>query len=152
MQAGPRSEEVGFAHDSALEGAEFEPSVPGHDQLNCGAPPCSLPASDRGAGTGSVVQLALFCAANHSVEPGAGTALGVAVWIAARALARVLEDFPVRHRLLEPIEELRGRIDLVIVLALRKHPSRGGIRRATARSRGYGRSRSRSARSELAGA
>ena len=121
MLAGPRSEEVGFAHDSALEGAEFEPSVPGHDQLNCGAPPCSLPASDRGAGTGSVVQLALFCAANHSVEPGAGTALGVAVWIAARALARVLEDFPVRHRLLEPIEELRGRIDLVIVLALRKH-------------------------------
>jgi hypothetical protein len=86
------------------------------------------------------------------VEPGAGTALGVAVWIAARALARVLEDFPVRHRLLEPIEELRGRIDLVIVLALRKHPSRGGIRRATARSRGYGRSRSRSARSEPAGA
>ena len=54
------------------------------------------------------------------MEPGAGTALGVAVWIAARALARVLEDFPVRHRLLEPIEELRGRIDL-IVLALRKH-------------------------------
>jgi hypothetical protein len=28
MQAGPRSEEVGFAHDSALEGDGFEPSVP----------------------------------------------------------------------------------------------------------------------------
>ena len=28
MQAGPRSEEVGFAHDSALEGGGFEPSVP----------------------------------------------------------------------------------------------------------------------------
>jgi hypothetical protein len=28
MQAGPRSEEVGFAHDSALEGRRFEPSVP----------------------------------------------------------------------------------------------------------------------------
>jgi hypothetical protein len=28
MQAGPRSEEVGFAHDSALEGSGFEPSVP----------------------------------------------------------------------------------------------------------------------------
>ena len=26
--AGPRSEEVGFAHDSALEGDGFEPSVP----------------------------------------------------------------------------------------------------------------------------
>ena len=28
MLAGPRSEEVGFAHDSALEGDGFEPSVP----------------------------------------------------------------------------------------------------------------------------
>jgi hypothetical protein len=28
MQAGPRSEEVGFAHDSALEGTGFEPPVP----------------------------------------------------------------------------------------------------------------------------
>src|SRR5580704_18851478 len=28
MLAGPRSEEVGFGHDSALEGAGFEPSVP----------------------------------------------------------------------------------------------------------------------------
>jgi hypothetical protein len=28
MQAGPRSEEVGFAHDSPLEGRRFEPSVP----------------------------------------------------------------------------------------------------------------------------
>jgi hypothetical protein len=28
MLAGPRSEEVGFAHDSALEGTGFEPSVP----------------------------------------------------------------------------------------------------------------------------
>jgi hypothetical protein len=28
MPAGPRSEEVGFAHDSALEGTRFEPSVP----------------------------------------------------------------------------------------------------------------------------
>jgi hypothetical protein len=28
MLAGPRSEEVGFAHDSALEEAGFEPSVP----------------------------------------------------------------------------------------------------------------------------
>jgi hypothetical protein len=28
MLAGPRSEEVGFAHDSALEEAGFEPLVP----------------------------------------------------------------------------------------------------------------------------
>src|ERR1700737_5001622 len=28
MLAGPRSEEVGFAHDSALEGGGFEPPVP----------------------------------------------------------------------------------------------------------------------------
>jgi hypothetical protein len=33
MQAGPRSEEVGFAHDSALEGDGFELSVPGRETV-----------------------------------------------------------------------------------------------------------------------
>src|SRR6516162_11054154 len=34
-----------------------------------------------------------------------------------RALSGALEDPPVWHRFLEPIEKLRGRIDLVVVLA-----------------------------------
>jgi hypothetical protein len=33
VEASPRSEEVGFAHDSALEGDGFEPSVPGVKEL-----------------------------------------------------------------------------------------------------------------------
>jgi len=37
------------------------------------------------------------------------------------ALAIVLEDALARERALEPIQELRGRIDLIVVLALRKH-------------------------------
>jgi hypothetical protein len=42
MLAGPRSEEVGFAHDSALEGDGFEPSVPRERNSLVGSIPGTL--------------------------------------------------------------------------------------------------------------
>src|SRR6516225_4201861 len=78
-------------------------------------------------------------------------ALGVLIALAVAALLRLLShqfDEPlVRERALEPVEELRRRVDLVIVLAPGGRPSsRAGTRRATAPSREYGQSPSRSAR------
>jgi hypothetical protein len=58
------------------------------------------------------------------------------------------EDALARERLLEPVEELSGRVDLIVVLALGEDGQLvGGIRQASAPSPGYERSRSRSSRS-----
>jgi len=45
--------------------------------------------------------------------------LGVLTALSSRAV--VLQDPLARVRLLEPIQELRGRVDLIVVLALGKH-------------------------------
>src|SRR6516164_1112653 len=65
----------------------------------------------------------------------------------------ILEDVLAGKGCLEPVEELSGGIDLIIMLAIGKHQSsRAGTRRARVRFRGEGQSRSRSSRSARASA
>jgi len=60
-----------FVPDSALEGAGFEPSVPGHSELCCGA----LPLVAARGEVDTVGQPDFFCSLSHSTEPGAYTGL-----------------------------------------------------------------------------
>ena len=105
MLAGPRSEEVAFAHDSALEGDGFEPSVP-HQKDNAfrGSPgqfrliasrvPRDAIRRAQDVDSGDVLQLARSITARKSRQyPNLKTALherasflrGLALWRAVQA-------------------------------------------------------------------
>ena len=64
----------------------------------------------------------LFCSAAHSIEPIAQRGLDglrLALFLELlRAPAVVLKDALAGERLLEPVEELCGRIDLVVMFAV----------------------------------
>jgi hypothetical protein len=102
------------SRDSPLEGNGFELPVPRHNEL-CVAAPL------RGVGrrSGAEIRLDLFCVENHSMVQGASFGWD-GLWFASllgrsRELAVIFEDPLARERALEPIEELGGRIDLVVV-------------------------------------
>ena len=69
--SGCADDKVRFAADSLLEGAGFEPSVPGHSELCCGA----LPLVAARGEVDTVGQPDFFCSLSHSTEPGAYTVL-----------------------------------------------------------------------------
>ena len=82
-------------------------------------------ARDRGAAADAAVQPASFYSASHSHGTdrpyGFGRLRFVPLLELLRTLAHVLVVALARKRLLEPVQELCSRIDLIVMLAFRKH-------------------------------
>src|SRR5438309_10732100 len=110
-----------FAHDSALEGGGFEPSVPLHGELRrrpCGTVGCE--GWGRRSGRRGSARFLLLGEPFHGTDRpyGFGRLRFVPLLELLRTLAHVLVVALTWERLFAPVQELGGRIGLVVMPAV----------------------------------